>query len=809
LAYGSHSSYGLGITSTGSLVSEGLPANLNWIVRYNTVQEQSASPWTSSTVGSSVKVYSGTPDVTATYTGWSVPAVASGFGNHFHNGIGGSASFTHCQFSSGSFTVDPGSVDLNNCLWQRVSVTLRDMEGDPVWSLYNNLFYGGTFYYRATGDNPTLLAYDNVFDRTTVTRGISGKYFTHDYNGYITGQSRLTPSPAPNDVPPLANMVYAPGPMGLWYHGDTALTDQGSRSAEAAGLAVHTTRPDETPDTGDVDIGFHYPLVACNLLPLGFTINLETTVQGYLQIKPTAQTTPLPFVNVASSGRGTVARISVAPNPDPEDPSTWSKIVGEYYTIPDGGEPGPRPNGDPSRTTVDRYGNVWVGNRAIFGDEDESFGSVTKFGVVIGGTRGKKIGGVFVPDPEPLPPGQLPGEYLQPPFVYNTCVDRDGDGLIHSSYGLDSRLAWTDQALPPGDGDEAIIYYVRTTPTYVRSLVVDRDNNLWVGSKYDGWQELIDNATGAPVTGQKFMYGLGGYGAVFDPYGVLWSAGYNEASWPAFEGLLWRPPGNGVNVVPGTTGGLLPGTQYAYGIGIDPTTADVWLGDFKYGGLWQFKQGGCTNKFGFAAPENPSGKEIKGIVVDSTGDVWVAHAKFEPYPPDDEEDPPGKAVYRFSNTGEYRGRVVLEHPSPPPPFTNVVGKSPHGVCLDSQQRVWAICFRPAEDGQYYAMRIDPNQNPPGDPPSPVVGRVVEAVALGTFPAFDVVYHGPYNYSDMSGFVTLAATQPAGVWDYVEDLGSNDMRWLWITQPTEFRRSVCRGAGSQQCYGLASVLLPPA
>lgn len=493
----------------------------------------------------------------------------------------------------------------------------------------------------------------------------------------------------------------------------------------------------------------------------GFMINLNKDAgSGYLTIKPTVDTSPLPFINLANSGRGTVARIEVPNQWNPALAS--SRVAGEYYTTPNGGQTfGP---GNPSRTTVDRYGNVWVGNRDI---GDDAGGSITKIGVVIGGTRGKKIGGIFVPDPQPLPPGQPPGEWLQPPFVYNTCMDRDRDGLIHTSNGLDNKLAWNDPALPAGDGDEAVIHYVRTTPINVRSVAVDGDNNVWAGSSYNGWQELIDDVTGAPVTGQKFSFGRGGYGGVFDPYGVLWSAGYNTAI-DSGDGLLRLLPGPVANALTGTAGGIMPGTALAYGIGIDPTTADVWLGDYGDGGLWQFKQSACSMKLKFAPTGNPDGNEVKGVVVDGTGNIWVAHAKLSPNP--------GHEVYRLRNTGEYRGAVVLNHPT----LSGVVGKSPHGVCIDSQQRVWAICFEPAENGKYYAMRIDPTQGV--DPNTGnIVGQVVEAVDLGQFPPFDgEYYHGPYNYSDMSGFVSLSTTQPAGVWDFVEDSGADYTHWSSVT-----------------------------
>lgn len=113
-------------------------------------------------------------------------------------------------------------------------------------------------------------------------------------------------------------------------------------------------------------------------------------------------TKPFRFINVAASARGTVVRID----------TDTGQIVGEYKTAPEG-------RGlSPSRTTVDVHGNVWTGNR---GETANNSGSVVKMGIVVGGTRCNKDGS--------LNPN---GEYvkLEPDkLTYNTCVDRDGDGL--------------------------------------------------------------------------------------------------------------------------------------------------------------------------------------------------------------------------------------------------------------------------------------------------------------------------------------------------------------------------------------------
>ena len=121
---------------------------------------------------------------------------------------------------------------------------------------------------------------------------------------------------------------------------------------------------------------------------------------------------PFPFVNIAVSNRGTVARIDV----------NTGAVLGEYSTNPDGGGVSTFPN--PSRTTVDQLGNVWVANRNDhFGSPLK--GSVARIGLVIGGTRVNSDG-----------TGNPVGDYLAPSFQYNTCLDRDNDGLIKTSRGL-------------------------------------------------------------------------------------------------------------------------------------------------------------------------------------------------------------------------------------------------------------------------------------------------------------------------------------------------------------------------------------
>jgi hypothetical protein len=221
----------------------------------------------------------------------------------------------------------------------------------------------------------------------------------------------------------------------------------------------------------------------------GILINLNTAEAGKIRLNATPK--PLPFVNMSCSGRGTLARID----------ANTGRLVGEYRTAP------AAELSNPSRTGVDRFGNAWVGNR---GDSD----TITCIGVVIGGVRGRKEGGQFIPD--------AAGEYLKPPFIYNTCPDRNGDGLIRtwSDQPAGYPLSWANEQ---GDRDEAILHYVRTGISAIRSVAVTVNNDVWAGALGNGFVK-VKGTTGVPIPSTRFnLGGRGGYGAVVDGNDVLWS----------------------------------------------------------------------------------------------------------------------------------------------------------------------------------------------------------------------------------------------------------------------------------------------
>ena len=155
---------------------------------------------------------------------------------------------------------------------------------------------------------------------------------------------------------------------------------------------------------------------------LGTLINLDESVPG--QLSRSQLPRPMPNLWVAASHRGTIVRINTKPG------DALGDVVGEYFTAPDGR------GKNPSRTAVNLDGEVWVSNRSE--GSQFGFGSITRIGVLNGGTL--------------VPPIACEADNratFAPPFAYNTCVDRNGDGMITTSNGL-IPLPWAyEDTTPP------------------------------------------------------------------------------------------------------------------------------------------------------------------------------------------------------------------------------------------------------------------------------------------------------------------------------------------------------------------------
>ncbi len=433
-------------------------------------------------------------------------------------------------------------------------------------------------------------------------------------------------------------------------------------------------------------------------------------------------TSPLrPYVNIACSSRGSIVRIDV----------NTGAIVGEYRTAPDG------MGRNPSRTTVDKFGNAWVANRDEGGfSGGQNKGSVARIALVVGGTRGNKDeNGNFTPNPN--------GSYLQPPFTYSsvavTNLDRDGDGLIRTSHGLGDILTWTNTAGADTDGgvstaeDELIITYTRVTGTGARTIAIDANNDVWVGGNGDSDHEKLDGTTGQPIPGTQFNLGCGGYGGLVDGNGVLWSA-------RSGGGLLRY------NTI-AMTGACLGNSRGDYGLGIDPQTGHIWHTHLSGNAVTELDETGNLLHVYQHGHDN-----AQGVAVDDRGNVWIAHSILG-----------STTVGHLRTDGTFVGNVTLPG-----------GNGPTGVAIDINGKVWV-----ANANSDNAMRIDPDAGPIGGGGFHV-GAVDMVVDLEPGA-------GPYNYSDMTGFVELGSTAARGNWTVTHDSRLAGTQWdkiSWTsTEPT--------------------------
>ncbi|MCP4352740.1 MAG: DUF4114 domain-containing protein [Desulfobacterales bacterium] len=440
-----------------------------------------------------------------------------------------------------------------------------------------------------------------------------------------------------------------------------------------------------------------------SLFGKGTMLNLNSD-NGYLQLN--AITQPFPFINVAASKRGTLVRVN----------TRTGEVVGEYLT-----SPYQRPH-NPSRTTVDLYGNVWVGNR------NESYGgkgSVVKIGLIMGGTRCNADG---TPNPN--------GEYLKPPFDYNTCVDRNGDGLIKTSRGLLDTRPWNNTGWVDNNGgvstadDEAILLYVRTNGTNVRHVSVDADNNVWIGGYTNGYFDLLDGETGNILA--SFNKPLKPYGGLVDRKGVIWSSSRSS------NGLLRYDP-NGTPSDLSDDKHQFIRTRDSYGIATD-MDGNIWLAQAYAHSVYKFHPDGTVfsdfPKSILSSEWGPPGLARGVAVTPKDNHVWVANSHGR------------RKVVRLNNDGN----ILKDIP---------VGSGPTGVAVDADGKVWVSNY-----DSHNIMRIDPNAGEDG------LGQVDLTVSLGAGA-------GPYNYSDMTGVVAMQ-TSMQGTWTVTHDSEWAGTEWKTVS-----------------------------
>ncbi|HET9517133.1 MAG TPA: hypothetical protein VFO77_05345 [Actinoplanes sp.] len=329
----------------------------------------------------------------------------------------------------------------------------------------------------------------------------------------------------------------------------------------------------------------------------GVANNVVHSTPNQLQLDDTV--TAFPFIWVALSARGTIAKIDTA----------TGAVKGEYSTTSDGDGAH-----NPSRTSVANDGSVWSGNR--------NQSSVIHVGLVETGQ----------------------------------CEDRNGNGTIETSSGYGDVLAWPggsngNSAAVSNAADECIRHYVDTQGGDARHISVDAAGDVWVGSTSNTFQK-VDGTTGAIVAGTTRNLPCGGYGGLIDGNGVLWSTLGSSTllRWdpnapdsatnprclavPAYG--LARDSNNNVwastldsselvyKVSPdgNTIQSFSMHHQYAQGLAVDGND-HVWISSSLFGGPNRITH--LKNDGSFVGEVTGAGSGSTGVSVDAAGKIWTAN----------------------------------------------------------------------------------------------------------------------------------------------------------------------------------------
>ncbi len=292
--------------------------------------------------------------------------------------------------------------------------------------------------------------------------------------------------------------------------------------------------------------------------------------------------------------------------------------LGRYRVAPTG------VHGDPSRTTVDQYGNCWVVNRYS--------GTVVKVGL------------------------SENGQYL----------DRNHNGVADTSRDLNGDGDITGGELMPWGQDECVLYEVVliagkegtfTPGTYtggytndwgtpgVRGLAVDAQRNVWVGT-YERRLFFYLDGSSAQILRSVDVSSANhtSYGMLIDTNGVVWSAGNDKDHIlrlnPANDSFIAIPLGHTVygigadrfghvfasgyddsklsriNALTGTKDWTVSGYYQSRGVACTDD-GDVWVANSGAGTVTRWSNNGVV-KANITVGTTPS-----GVAVDAAGKVWM------------------------------------------------------------------------------------------------------------------------------------------------------------------------------------------
>jgi len=223
-------------------------------------------------------------------------------------------------------------------------------------------------------------------------------------------------------------------------------------------------------------------------------------LDGYLVLD--SKQIDLSFMWVANSSENTVSRLD----------TEQCKETGRYAVC-----------SNPSRTSVDLLGNVWVGCR--------NDGGVAKIAI---------------------------DEAL--------CPDKNNNGIVDTAKDLNGDGKVTGAEVLPKGADECVIFTAFPGGSCQRGLGVDKDNHAWVGEWYASVLRRLHPDTGSVV--KQHNISANPYGLVVDQKGTIWVSGRGGNKLIEVDPELGQVGSYSSNI----------GCFEPYGIGLDHK-GRVWIGN--------------------------------------------------------------------------------------------------------------------------------------------------------------------------------------------------------------------------------------
>lgn len=388
---------------------------------------------------------------------------------------------------------------------------------------------------------------------------------------------------------------------------------------------------------------------------------------------------------VSNSAEGTVSNVD----------TKLIKELGRYHS-------GTSEKADPSRTSVDLAGDVFVGNRG-------NPASVTK----------------IVADTE-------------------RCLDRNGNGVIENSTGPDDvypRAAAGDPFVPEGQStDECVVWThvfaedipcegargVAATPE--TGIDFEYNGHVWIGCRDSNTIFKLNGNTGqvmasyGPFDGTAGTMNMSPYGFVLDKEGRLWISGRGGSG---IDGVYWMDTSSGQLHEAVGPAGEKP--EEPYGIAIDDN-GHIWIAAKKDGSIWRYIPGPKPTMTHGTWESLVVSDSFRGIAVDVDGYVWAIDTSqnSEIYLVDPATFP--------SETSKHGPFSLGDGIAKPEKGT--------GAAIDFSGHVWGVsssgCITDKGD-MGCASRLVVDRSGDG---VPVVAQTADVVAVGD---------GPYVYSDMIGY----------------------------------------------------------